>query len=699
MDFGWIKKLFKNKTDINSNSLGISTIDTSFIKVPKLSDLSKENQNKVMKYFNEINYNNYETIVKYGDSLLEKSNKEIEFFVHDLEDIIKDISTIIKDINEENYYKLLLYKEEIKLSIEELNKIEKEAELRLIALDMYIKKEERRKYDFLGIFGKAERLRYLKDKSSLLNERQRLLITIKLNKQHLQIIYNSLNENKGLLETMNNYLKSNDSFMNLSEKYYLRTCIAIIYEKEQLIGDKFISKELESMVYYLKPIYSVRGVKETIGSLSKNGSIITLVSKEIRKINKYAYEHRNDYSILINKMNIISCKYDNLPSSKWNIKELTQEINKYTKLTSSYIIICKRYINDDVLKQIRDSLFNLNYYYYISNYVEKNKIDGIEHTLFDKRIINNEGRYRIYYNDPRDDSWHWAKNYEEEFYDKLSLNLLNKIEYKYDITLKTGLYGLISNISKLDILKIIKKNGELQYLFDILHGNFEIFDMQISFNNEIKINDFIKKIASKKIEKGSYTIQNVSTISINDLFNLLIFLGKHNYNINNLFVKCKQLEDRHTVDEGLLSDNKININTMLLREFLGQIYTQKLKKEYDNRILIIPSIVEFNSLMEYGNKKILQSIDNELNISNNTIGIYVSNWSQANIISKALELKSLSIKYLFMNEYLYNELTKIYNKINAKLIIVPDDVKYSELSSYLDKEIDSNKRYTKYLKI
>ena len=74
MKFGWIKKLFKNKSNINSNSSDISTIDISHIKVPKISDLIKEDQDKVKEYLNEIKYEEYETIVKYSNHLLDKSN-------------------------------------------------------------------------------------------------------------------------------------------------------------------------------------------------------------------------------------------------------------------------------------------------------------------------------------------------------------------------------------------------------------------------------------------------------------------------------------------------------------------------------------------------------------------------------------------------------------------------------------------------
>ena len=79
MNFDWIKTLFKSKSLKNKNCFDISTIDTTFIKIPQISDLSKEYQEKVKEYLSEIKYENYETIVRYSNSLLEKSNKEISF--------------------------------------------------------------------------------------------------------------------------------------------------------------------------------------------------------------------------------------------------------------------------------------------------------------------------------------------------------------------------------------------------------------------------------------------------------------------------------------------------------------------------------------------------------------------------------------------------------------------------------------------
>ena len=462
MKFGWIKKLFKNKSNINSNSSDISTIDISHIKVPKISDLIKEDQDKVKEYLNEIKYEEYETIVKYSNHLLDKSNKEIDFFIHDLEDSIKNIENIVKKVSELNVFKLLEYREEVKLSIEEFNEIEKEAELRLIALDTYIKKEERRKYDFLGIFGKAERLRYLSDKSSLLNERQRLLITIKINKQHLQMIYNLLNDDKYLLESMNNYIKNNKEITMFNDVYKF---IRHMLDKEKILGYDFSTSE----------------TFEALSFKNNDSRIFRWYAKENRRIKEYAYEHKNDYEILIKEINELSKKYERTSSRKWSIKELEKTIVESVTKATNYVIICNKYLNDDIIKQLKESLFNLNYFFYISevriNYGVRRKeyyrlypmnkllIDG----CYTRDIINN--KFLINFK-----GWKWDCNEEQDYYDNMSLNILDRIENKYDIS--------IGNIKKKKaLIESLSEKGRIHFLFDFLNTNQDIYELYFKLQN------------------------------------------------------------------------------------------------------------------------------------------------------------------------------------------------------------------------
>ena len=257
MNFGWIKNHFKKKNLSNINTGEISTIDTSFICVPKLSELSDESKLLVKKYLQELKYDDYESVLKYSDELLNKSNKEIKFFMLNLNEIFKGISSVIKEVNSNNYFQLLLSKEEIKQSIDEFYKIIDEAKLRLLALDTYIKKEEKRKYDFLGVFGKAERLKYLNDKNKLINERDRLKNTIKISSQHLLSTFKALKDEEILLTQMENYINNSKSF----NTDYCDDQICQKYAEELLAKKRIIDKD----DYYNKLYYLVNICEDIYG--------------------------------------------------------------------------------------------------------------------------------------------------------------------------------------------------------------------------------------------------------------------------------------------------------------------------------------------------------------------------------------------------------------------------------------------------
>ncbi len=658
MDFSWIKRLFKIKSTTNNSDVGISTIDTSFINVPKLSDLSKENQDKVMEYFNEINYDNYETIVKYSDDLLGKSNKEIDFFVHNIEDIIKSIANSVKEINEKCYLKLLVYKEEIVLYIDELNKIEQEAELRLIALDTYIKKEERRKYDFLGIFGKAERLRYLSDKNSLLNERQRLLITIKLNKQHLQIIHNTLNENKELLERIKVYI---DSAKQFDTKY----C------------DARICKEYASELLFLKSIIDKNncGKLEKIEKDSTNleyKNVIRLFAQEDKEIKEYAYKHQNDYQKIINEIKNTVSKYENSPSNTWNLGKLYNIIREFYLRINIYGYLCEKYLNDKIINEIINNLLNLCYYKYLMNgrlFSDKRITPNME---IPKDPVPRKGAFNIYFI-PFDIRDKIDMNKEIAYYHKILHDLLKKIEDKY------GLKMDFSLVNQIDKNKDRNIENEFKYLNDVLNENFDFLNSFYvkSLKDKNGLNLLLKKILKNDYHQIAFDeMDSTYKKYLENIFYLLKFCHIQQYDLNGLY--------------NIFINNVIIENTNFkekeeLEKVIFKCFIRKLEIEDDDIILVIPQC------MTGFTKNIHIAVENK-------IGVYVSNFSMAISIIEFLKInKEHSIKYLFMNESTYNELIKNNGTINVKAIIVPDDIKYSELSSYLDRELEKEKNEEKVL--
>ena len=228
MDFGWLKRLFKKKNLSNGNTSDLATIDTSFIRVPKLSKLSKEEKEKVLDFYNKLISDDDINLVKYSNDLLEKANTEREMLLRAMSRYEEQYRFLEEKYKKEKqvpsieiYHLGKLSSLEYAIIEKNIINISRELELKLVALDMYIKKEEKRKYDFLGIFSKAERIRYLTDKNKLLSERERLLTSIKIDENILTIIRKDIKDNQRLVlfyELLNELQKDDDTTL-------LRNCI------------------------------------------------------------------------------------------------------------------------------------------------------------------------------------------------------------------------------------------------------------------------------------------------------------------------------------------------------------------------------------------------------------------------------------------------------------------------------------------
>ena len=208
MDFGWLKKIFRKKNLSNTNTSDLATIDTSFIRAPKLSKLSKEEKEKVLEFYNKLKSGSGIDLVKYSNDLLEKANTEREMLLRAMsryEEQYRFLEDTRKKYKQKQIPSIEIYNlgklSSIEYSIIEKNimNIRKELELKLVALDMYIKKEEKRNYNFLDVFGRAERIKFFTDKNKLLSERERLLTSIKIDENILTIIRKDIKDNQRLI--------------------------------------------------------------------------------------------------------------------------------------------------------------------------------------------------------------------------------------------------------------------------------------------------------------------------------------------------------------------------------------------------------------------------------------------------------------------------------------------------------------------
>ena len=305
MNFDLVKKVLKrNQKNSMCDSIcnDISTIDTSFISVPKISELNLESKEKVYFYLSKLNYDNYESITKYSDSLLNESNKERDYIIRKIDELSKILYRLTNKIKISEFIELIISREELLDSVEKIELINLEAELRTIALDLFIKKEEKRKYDFLGIFGKAERLRYLSNKNSLLNERKRLLTIIKLNYLNKCVIRKTLLENDELIKLMNKYIAiaiSCNEFQKVDINMELRKVL------DEIIIISYYFKNLkitEQAICYEHPTY-IRIIDAMVDSIFDDNfdEKVRAIAKERKKQSIYSNTHNINYKKYIYK--------------------------------------------------------------------------------------------------------------------------------------------------------------------------------------------------------------------------------------------------------------------------------------------------------------------------------------------------------------------------------------------------------------
>lgn len=683
MDFGWLKRIFKKNNLSNTNTSDLATIDTSFIRAPKLSKLSKSEKERVLEFYNKLKSGSDIDLVKYSNDLLEKANTEREMLLRAMsryEEQYRFLEDTRKKYKQKQIPSIKIYNlgklSSLEYAIIEKNiiNIRKQLELKLVALDMYIKKEEKRSYNFLDVFGRAERIKCFTDKNKLLSERERLLTSIKIDENILTIIRKDIKDNQRLIiyHDLLNKLKNDDTELlrkSLEDSMYRLSKKSFFSIKDEY-EDEVTTKVGNKMKRY--PIKNFLDVvpDEFLDKLYE------IVANYSHKRDLYVYEHRNDYKEYLQDMKELINKCEATSKEEWDLDLLKEKLIYYTKELKHYLNI---YGNDRSLyfnepydeqisppmeEQLRKNYFKLLFLYAISN--------GLDSLIFE---ISNYSFYRdgLYLNIDI------IYNEFVTILKELSVDVFNK--YKVMPTFESKYNGDCKNEEK---TKEILENGE--FLLNILNGNYDKTKLYIGVyedknNSYNKISQRIKLVSYlndynnlRGISKKTFSISDEEPMEIEDLYYLLKIVG-----INKVMPY-------------ICFENLPNNAYLLLN-----IRWNKIEKEEDNRIFILPKQVRFNYLFSDQNKPIMTSLD-KLNISDNNIAIYVSNFRQLNTIHNALYNDENNIKYLIMNEQLYEKYKERYDEtMYSHIIIVPNDTRYVELSKYLDQELEIEHKQHKVL--
>ena len=76
MGLKWLKNFFKKGIACNNNTSDIVTVDTTFVYVPKFSELDENEQAIVLEHLKKLNSDEYKATLKYSHDLIDISNRE-----------------------------------------------------------------------------------------------------------------------------------------------------------------------------------------------------------------------------------------------------------------------------------------------------------------------------------------------------------------------------------------------------------------------------------------------------------------------------------------------------------------------------------------------------------------------------------------------------------------------------------------------
>ena len=254
-----IKSLFKGKK-INQEiqeETNIVGFDISHIFLPKIKDLSIEDQELVKRYQNEINIEKFKSLLDYVKRISDESqlvtNLLIEYiYEYDQHTLKVKTSPDDKTMNEERI-NLLFLNQKINLLKGELKKLKKESILKTISLQEVLKFESKRICDFLGIFGFASKIKRENLKRSLSDAINNMKITIITINQQIMAINNALENAYQTINSIDNFnIVENEKTKLIKQEIYLKkiTITVNTFENLYLLGINFlIPYELEKYMY------------------------------------------------------------------------------------------------------------------------------------------------------------------------------------------------------------------------------------------------------------------------------------------------------------------------------------------------------------------------------------------------------------------------------------------------------------------
>lgn len=436
-----IKKLFIKKQVENKNiDTNIALFDISDIYLPSFKNLNEEDKYKVLQYQKEINVNKLEEIIKYNQDISKEgerlSNLLIKY-LYELNDVIRKDDKTDEELNEV-YINLSIKNTKIIVLRDKLRELLIESKLRAIAIDEITKRELKKKYEFLGIFSRASKLKRNMELKNIDSAMQRTKITIKTLEQQNIAISNAIYSNNTLEDAIDilNTLTSKVENKNIRKKiyyeklkYFVKVNSLLLSNKlndisnlEKLLKeDKFNEEKIILIIALIetnidKYICNNKDImiplfKEKLNDLSKNRITIDKQTELLNKISylEILYETFKEYIDEFDKIRLYQIKFDVLTINilDWNENYLNkttnrEEIKIYKDIISSEL---QTFYNPEYKEEYR-TVIKLILEKFRTDLIEVSDNKDVEKKIFNSYLmlsfillVNYPGRYQKYIND------------------------------------------------------------------------------------------------------------------------------------------------------------------------------------------------------------------------------------------------------------------------------------------------------------
>ena len=426
--------------------------------------------------------------------------------------------------------------------------------------------------------------------------------------------------------------------------------------------------------------------------------IYKLIADYYYKREVYRKRHFNDYKIHSRLMNKTIKTYECALPSEWDSEYLSQKTREITNSLGEYLRVFEenglgifrheKFLSHNIVNKLYSEYYHLSFIY--------------------ASIYGDKAHEKMIDESTKDCPYHISDSRSSHYHYYLMKELVEKVEAKYNVvfSIDYGNYAknkdywssvyrhefLPSSNEPDDYKKwahyiyFIQNQPLAKDLLMLLHGKDDFLNFYFENEKKYNLNDYIKNQFNTTCEFDFNHINK--PISLEELFYILKII-KWDNDFQLVCNDCYNFGLNGYEGETICNEDHTN--------FLMLIAQKKIDRKYNPRILVIPESV---SLRYYNIKYISYDLSN-------TKAIYISNYdqftelySENNMIHNFEKIIINENLYndIFSNKNLYNLLLNQNSELIDKIIVIPEIKHYSDISKYLDDELEKKNNRKRLVK-